>query len=185
MKRIASALIRSTLAHLLIAGAVIAFLGFRGDWLSERLRLGSAHPAAIVQLHWSGKSGAAVAATPPRPTTKRTQRDSSTPTDQNQTTRSVGDSGQNTLPSGTLVAVQGSPEYPSLSRRSGEQGTVTLEFFLNSEGMADAIEVLQSSGHRRLDESALQFLKSTRLTAPNGALPNQKLNLSFIFKLED
>jgi protein TonB len=46
------------------------------------------------------------------------------------------------------------PEYPSLSRRMGEQGKVTLRVLVNDKGRAERIELQHSSGIARLDEAA-------------------------------
>ncbi len=46
------------------------------------------------------------------------------------------------------------PAYPSLSRRSGEQGRVTLRVLVNATGRADEAHVRASSGSTRLDEAA-------------------------------
>lgn len=49
-------------------------------------------------------------------------------------------------------------EYPALSRRMGEEGTVVLRIFINERGQPDPakISVHQSSGYFRLDEAARQ-----------------------------
>jgi protein TonB len=46
------------------------------------------------------------------------------------------------------------PAYPSLARRSGEQGRVMLRVLVNPAGRADDVQVRASSGSARLDESA-------------------------------
>jgi protein TonB len=46
------------------------------------------------------------------------------------------------------------PAYPSLARRSGEQGRVMLRVLVNAAGRADEAQVRTSSGSARLDESA-------------------------------
>ncbi len=83
------------------------------------------------------------------------------------------------------MAPQGAPQYPPLSRRAGEEGTVTLEFMLRGDGRAAEVAIARSSGHTRLDNAALNFLESTRLDVPPGTLPDRKLNLSFVFKLQN
>ena len=46
------------------------------------------------------------------------------------------------------------PAYPPLSRRTGEQGRVTLRVLVNASGRADDAQVRASSGSARLDDSA-------------------------------
>jgi periplasmic protein TonB len=46
------------------------------------------------------------------------------------------------------------PAYPSLSRRSGEQGRVMLRVLVSPAGRADEAQVRTSSGSARLDEAA-------------------------------
>lgn len=54
------------------------------------------------------------------------------------------------------------PAYPRMSRRMGEQGTVVLRVFINTEGRADKAEIRTSSGYTRLDEAALDTVKRWR-----------------------
>jgi len=48
------------------------------------------------------------------------------------------------------------PVYPSLSRRMGEQGVVTLRVLVNEQGRAEQASVQQSSGFSNLDEAGRQ-----------------------------
>jgi protein TonB len=54
------------------------------------------------------------------------------------------------------------PTYPSMSRRMGEQGTVIVRAFINTEGRAEKAETRTSSGYIRLDEAALATVKRWR-----------------------
>lgn len=54
------------------------------------------------------------------------------------------------------------PAYPRMSRRMGEQGTVLVRVFINSEGRAEKAEVRTSSGYPRLDEAALDTVQRWR-----------------------
>lgn len=47
------------------------------------------------------------------------------------------------------------PEYPSLSKRKGEQGKVVAHVLIGADGLAQRAEILQSSGFERLDQAAL------------------------------
>ena len=46
------------------------------------------------------------------------------------------------------------PEYPSLSRKMGEEGKVVMRVLVNEKGRPEKIDVHQSSGSHRLDEAA-------------------------------
>lgn len=50
------------------------------------------------------------------------------------------------------------PEYPSISRRLEEAGTVVLNFLIDVDGKVIDSNVAQSSGKARLDEAARQAL---------------------------
>jgi len=47
------------------------------------------------------------------------------------------------------------PVYPALSKRLGEQGTVTVRVLIGTDGSAQQGEIQQSSGFDRLDQAAL------------------------------
>jgi periplasmic protein TonB len=50
-------------------------------------------------------------------------------------------------------------EYPSGSRRMGEEGKVLLRVLVNEKGMAERIEIQTSSGSARLDEAGRQAVQ--------------------------
>jgi protein TonB len=52
------------------------------------------------------------------------------------------------------------PEYPPLSRRLGEQGTLHLKLVIAADGTVSDAQVETSSGHQRLDEAAVQWVKA-------------------------
>ncbi|MFM8865957.1 MAG: TonB family protein, partial [Limnohabitans sp.] len=54
------------------------------------------------------------------------------------------------------------PAYPRMSKRLGEEGTVTVRALINTEGRAEQIEIRTSSGYPRLDEAALETVKRWR-----------------------
>jgi periplasmic protein TonB len=54
------------------------------------------------------------------------------------------------------------PSYPAMSRRLGEQGAVRLRVLITTEGRAARVELIQSSGYARLDQSAIQAIRSWR-----------------------
>ena len=53
------------------------------------------------------------------------------------------------------------PPYPSLSKRLGEEGTVRLNILVNPDGSVARLEVARSSGHPRLDRSAIDTVQSS------------------------
>ncbi len=54
------------------------------------------------------------------------------------------------------------PPYPRVSKRMGEQGTVLIRVFINTEGRAEKAEVRTSSGYARLDDTALNTVQAWR-----------------------
>jgi periplasmic protein TonB len=54
------------------------------------------------------------------------------------------------------------PIYPTMSRRLGEQGTVTLRVLITPEGQAAEIKIIKSSGSARLDQSAIDAIRVWR-----------------------
>ena len=53
------------------------------------------------------------------------------------------------------------PPYPHLSRRLGEEGTVRLNILVNPDGSVARLELASSSGHPRLDRSAMDTVQSS------------------------
>lgn len=54
------------------------------------------------------------------------------------------------------------PPYPGLSKRLGEQGVVQLRVFVNADGSVGKLELKRSSGHPRLDQSAMSTVQYWR-----------------------
>ena len=52
------------------------------------------------------------------------------------------------------------PSYPALSRRMREQGKVLVRVLVNTDGLAERIELKSSSGSTRLDQSALETVRT-------------------------
>jgi protein TonB len=52
------------------------------------------------------------------------------------------------------------PQYPALSRRLGEQGRVMLDVYILPDGSVGEIKLNRTSGFPRLDNAALQAVKS-------------------------
>lgn len=51
------------------------------------------------------------------------------------------------------------PTYPSLSRRSGEQGRVLLRVLVSENGLAESVQLDSSSGYEKLDRAAIEAVK--------------------------
>ncbi len=54
------------------------------------------------------------------------------------------------------------PRYPRVSRRRNEEGTVHVRVTILSTGQLDQSEVVQTSGHPRLDAAALEAVRKAR-----------------------
>ena len=63
----------------------------------------------------------------------------------------------------------GNDHYPEQARRQGIFGATRLAVTLERDGQVAGIEILQSSGHRMLDQAALRTL---RLAAPFASIPD-------------
>jgi len=56
------------------------------------------------------------------------------------------------------------PPYPTLARRRGWEGLVVVLVMVNELGLAQSVELHQSSGHDILDQSALTTVRSWRFS---------------------
>jgi protein TonB len=62
----------------------------------------------------------------------------------------------------TYAAGNRKPEYPALSRRFEEQGTVVVRVFVKADGTAGTVEIKSSSGFPLLDASAQRAVQTWR-----------------------
>lgn len=78
------------------------------------------------------------------------------------------------------------PPYPAISRRLNEQGLVILRVFINTQGLAEQTELYQSSGHKRLDDSAQRTVAQWRFVpgTSNGMPQAMWFNVPIQFVLE-
>jgi periplasmic protein TonB len=60
----------------------------------------------------------------------------------------------------SIAATHTTPEYPALSRRLREQGTLRLKLTIDEKGIVAQATVVNSSGAQRLDEAAVNWVKS-------------------------
>jgi len=79
------------------------------------------------------------------------------------------------------LAASRTPDYPPVSRRLGEQGTVVLEVLVDANGRAVEATVMQSSGFARLDEAAVEGVKRNYRFAP-GTVDGKPQPMHYTFK---
>jgi protein TonB len=63
-------------------------------------------------------------------------------------------------PARALAATHTIPDYPPVSRRLGEQGTLRLRVAITTDGTVSDAQVESSSGHQRLDQAAVEWVKT-------------------------
>ena len=63
-------------------------------------------------------------------------------------------------PARAIAATHTIPDYPPVSRRLGEQGTLRLRLSIAADGSVSEAQIETSSGHSRLDEAAVQWVKA-------------------------
>jgi protein TonB len=63
-------------------------------------------------------------------------------------------------PARAIAASHTTPEYPFISRRLREQGTLRLKLTIDEKGSVTGAVVVNSSGFQRLDEAAVNWVKS-------------------------
>jgi len=79
------------------------------------------------------------------------------------------------------------PRYPSLSRRRNEEGRVVLAVEIRADRTHGSIEIVQSSGHSRLDQAAVQALKRAKFIPAKrgGERVTSTKQVAFTFRLVD
>jgi protein TonB len=63
-------------------------------------------------------------------------------------------------PARALPATHTIPDYPPVSRRLGEQGTLRLRVAITADGTVSDAQIESSSGHQRLDQAAVEWVKT-------------------------
>jgi TonB family protein len=77
------------------------------------------------------------------------------------------------------------PKYPELSKELGEEGKIILQAKINSKGEVVSVEVIQSSGYQRLDQSATQALSAVKFKGDVQKSPFPRvLNIAVSFVLD-
>lgn len=65
---------------------------------------------------------------------------------------------------GPKVVYSQEPVYPERARLNGWEGTVRLRFIVNTQGAVDEVTVVESSGHREIDQAAIDCIKQWRFS---------------------
>lgn len=86
-------------------------------------------------------------------------------------------------PGGPVLLGSGKPHYPRRSRILKEEGRVLLQVLVGGSGRAESVEVTASSGFRRLDRSALRFLRRASFAASGPNKPYM-VNYAYTFRLD-
>jgi protein TonB len=73
------------------------------------------------------------------------------------------------------------PDYPPASRRLGEQGSLILEVLVDPNGRVTDARVVQTSGFERLDQAALDGIKTNYRFHP-GTVDGEKQPMWYRFK---
>lgn len=87
-----------------------------------------------------------------------------------------------------ILATHTTPAYPLVSLRLGEEGVVTLRLTVRADGHVGAAEIVTSSGSRRLDEAAREWVLAHWLYRPalvQGQAAASQVSASVVFSLKD
>jgi protein TonB len=78
------------------------------------------------------------------------------------------------------------PIYPNMSTRLGEQGTVVLRVLVKADGSAGEVEVKSSSSYPRLDQAAVEAVKTWRFNSAkiDGKAIDEWYQVPIPFKLQ-
>ncbi len=78
------------------------------------------------------------------------------------------------------------PEYPLISRRNKEEGSIIFNINIDEAGSLTAYEIVQSSGYERLDKEAEKSLKTAKFqpALKNGKPVHSNFDLKITFTLK-
>ena len=91
------------------------------------------------------------------------------------------DSGMGNSFESTILNYQG-PAYPRLAQVRGLEGSVRIQIQVSSEGLPQTTTILKSSGHKVLDQAALDVVPSWKFQARGTAYSVEK---NIVFKLKN
>lgn len=79
------------------------------------------------------------------------------------------------------------PRYPSVARRRGIEGTVTLAVLVSAQGLASEVQLARSSGSTLLDEAALEAVRRWRFlpALAGGRAVEARVLVPIAFRLVD
>ena len=79
------------------------------------------------------------------------------------------------------------PKYPEFARRHGQEGRVVFDVAISSSGLAEKINLVQSSGFSLLDQAAYQALSRARFSPAQlaGVPARSNKKLAFVFSLKE
>ncbi|WP_244813772.1 energy transducer TonB [Caballeronia sp. Lep1P3] len=79
------------------------------------------------------------------------------------------------------------PDYPAMSRRRGETGTALVKLTVGIAGKIENVTLQKSSGSPRLDDAALDAVRSSACTPykENGEAIRATATVPFVFSLND
>jgi periplasmic protein TonB len=79
------------------------------------------------------------------------------------------------------------PNYPSISRRRGEEGKVLLRVLVSPDGLAATVNIEKSSNFERLDEAARQAISRWRFVPARRGDKNIEASVivPFVFRLDN
>lgn len=77
------------------------------------------------------------------------------------------------------------PEYPAVSRRANEQGKVIIKLLIDEVGSPQKIMLSSSSGFPRLDQAAINTVKTWKFTPPKEKTGWFLVPISFEMKNDD
>lgn len=85
-----------------------------------------------------------------------------------------------------ILRSTGKPKYPRRSILRNQTGRVKVKILISQTGLSEAVELVQSSGHKLLDQSVLQFVKQAEFlpATQNGLAIASYQVFSFRFVLE-
>jgi len=85
-----------------------------------------------------------------------------------------------------LISGRKAPKYPASARDQGIEGSVTVEYTINTEGKVVGVKVVSSSGNSDLDRAAVETVESRKYKpAMQGGIPrNYRKRETFRFSLK-
>ncbi|MBC8374985.1 MAG: M56 family metallopeptidase [FCB group bacterium] len=89
-------------------------------------------------------------------------------------------------PKGGFAAIQKNVHYPELARKAGIEGTTILQVIINKLGIAEAPEILRSSGNASLDSAAMNAAIKTEWIPARikGEAVSVKISIPIVFRLK-